>query len=104
MHGRAYYLTTLDAWQHRATSFATSHYVAARGSTILALVEADEAVHEALAHDPDWEALPHPLSQKPISDLAAESLAAFDVAAGATTFDAAEAAARAHPILRYRVF
>jgi len=68
------------------------------------LVEADEGVHLALEDEPTFEALPHPLSQKPISDSAQAALAAHGVAPGATTFDAAEAVARIHPLLRHRVF
>jgi hypothetical protein len=71
---------------------------------ILALVEADEGVHNALAADPEWEALPHPLTNKPVSVAAAAALAAHGVTPGATTFDVAEAVSRAHPILAYRVF
>jgi hypothetical protein len=71
---------------------------------ILTLVEADEGAHLALEDDPAFEALPHPLAQKPISASAQSALAAHGVAPGATTFDAAEALARIHPLLKYRVF
>jgi hypothetical protein len=71
---------------------------------ILVLVEADEGVHLALEDEPAFEALPHPLAQKPISDAAQSALAPHGVAPGATTFDAAEAFARVHPLLRHRVF
>jgi hypothetical protein len=71
---------------------------------IVVLVEADEGAHLALEDDAAFEALPHPLAQKPISDAAQSALAAHGVAPGATTFDAAEAVARAHPLLRHRVF
>jgi hypothetical protein len=71
---------------------------------ILALIEADEGVHLALEGEPAFEALPHPLAQKPISDAAQSALAPHGVAPGATTFDAAEAVARVHPLLRHRVF
>jgi hypothetical protein len=71
---------------------------------ILVLVEADEGAHLALEDEPAFEALPHPLAQKPISQAAQSALAAHGVAPGATTFDAAEAVARVHPLLRHRVF
>jgi len=71
---------------------------------ILVLVEADEGAHLALEDDPAFEALPHPLVQKPISQSAQEALAPHGVGPGATTFDAAEALARVHPLLRHRVF
>jgi hypothetical protein len=71
---------------------------------ILVLIEADEGVHLALESEPTFEALPHPLAQKPISDAAQSALAPHGVAPGATTFDAAEAVARVHPLLRHRVF
>ncbi|MFZ0635823.1 MAG: hypothetical protein WA755_04860 [Candidatus Acidiferrales bacterium] len=116
MHGRTYYLTTLSAWQRHATQFAASHFVHAQSSAaiaavtaandapILALVEADEGVHNSLDADPEWEALPHPLANKPVSDRVASALVSHGVTPGATTFDVADAVARAHPILRYRVF
>ncbi len=71
---------------------------------ILVLIEADEGVHLALEGEPAFEALPHPLAQKPISDAAQSALAPHGVAPGATTFDAAEALARVHPLLKHRVF
>ena len=71
---------------------------------ILVLVEADEGAHLVLEDEPAFEALPHPLAQKPISPAAQSALAAHGVAPGATTFDAAEAVARVHPLLRHRVF
>jgi hypothetical protein len=72
--------------------------------SILVLIEADEGVHLSLDDDPTFEPLPHPLAQKPISDAAQSALAPHGVAPGATTFDAAEALARVHPLLRHRVF
>ena len=114
MHGRTYYLTTLDAWQRSSPRFASSHFahadpsagsLAVPGATmILAFVEADEGVHNALASDPEWEPLPHPLSNKLVSARVAAALAAHGVATDANTFDVAEAISRAHPILRYRVY
>jgi len=74
------------------------------GSRILVLIEADEGVHLSLEDDSAFEALPHPLAQKPISDAAQSALAPHGVAPGATTFDAAEALARIHPLLKHRVF
>jgi len=71
---------------------------------ILVLVEADEGVHLSLEDESAFEALPHPLAQKPISDAAHAALSPHGVAPGATTFDAAEAVARVHPLLRHRVF
>ena len=71
---------------------------------ILVLIEADEGVHLSLEDESAFEALPHPLAQKPISDAAHAALAPHGVAPGATTFDAAEALARIHPLLRHRVF
>jgi hypothetical protein len=71
---------------------------------ILALIEADEGAHLALQDDCDFEQLPHPLSQKPVSEVAVTALAAHGVASGADMFDAAEAVARVHPLLRHRVF
>jgi len=71
---------------------------------IVVLVDADEGVHLALDDDAAFEALPHPFAPKAISHAAHEALAAHGVAPGSTTFDAAEALARAHPLLRPRVF
>ena len=71
---------------------------------ILVLIEADEGVHLSLEDEPAFQPLPHPLAQKPISDAAQAALAPHGVAPGATTFDAAEALARVHPLLRHRVF
>ena len=71
---------------------------------IVVLVDADEGVHLALEDDVAFEALPHPFAPKAISHAAHEALAAHGVAPGSTTFDAAEAIARAHPLLRPRVF
>jgi hypothetical protein len=109
MTGKRYYITTLGDWQRHAARFANSHWLAldptADGATrILVLIEADEGVHLALEDDAAFEALPHPLAQKPISDVAQSALAPHGVAPGATTFDAAEAVARIHPLLRHRVF
>jgi hypothetical protein len=98
-----------DAWQSVAqtaqSSTPLSGNVASGDATpILALVEADEGAHLALEDDASFEALPHPLAQKPISEAAQAALAAHGVASGATTFDAAEAVSRVHPLLRHRVF
>jgi hypothetical protein len=71
---------------------------------ILVLVDADEGVHLALDDDSAFEALPHPFAPRAISHTAHEALASHGVTPGATTFDAAEAVARAHPLLRPRVF
>jgi hypothetical protein len=113
MTGKRYYLTTLGDWQRHAARFANSHFIAldappdspAHDATqIFALVEADEGAHLALEDDAGFEALPHALMQKPISDRAQAALAPFGLAPGATTFDAAEILARFHPLLRHRVF
>jgi len=109
MTGKRYYITTMSCWRHHAARFAHSHYIALGdaeddNAKILVLVEADEGAHLALEDDSACEALPHPLAQKPISDAAQAALAPHGVARGATTFDAAEAAARVHPLLRHRVF
>jgi hypothetical protein len=109
MTGRRYYLARLGDWQRHAARFANSHWlalsdVAGDSAPILALIEADEGAHLALEDDASFEALPHPLSQLPISDAAQAALAQHGVAPGATTFDASEAVARAHPLMRHRVF
>ncbi|MGA9883585.1 MAG: hypothetical protein WBQ34_07695 [Candidatus Acidiferrales bacterium] len=114
MSAKAYYLTTLGDWQRYASRFANSHWLAldhcsggARpddATRILVLVEADEGAHLALEDDAAFEALPHPLAQQPISAAAQAALARLGVAPGSSTFDAAEAAARVHPLLRHRVF
>jgi hypothetical protein len=123
MTGKRYYITTRDAWQQHAGRFANSHWVELGSefgrrvetgtltstgpephAAILVLVEGDEGAHLALEDDPAFEALPHPLGQRPISDSSQAHLAALGVAPGATTFDVAEAVARIHPLLRHRVF
>jgi hypothetical protein len=114
MTGKAYYLTTLGDWHRYAARFTNSHWLAldadpsARllpgSARILVLVEADEGAHLALEDDSAFELLPHPLGQQPISAAAQAALARLGVACGASTFDAAEAAARVHPLLRHRVF
>lgn len=121
MTAKAYYLTTLGDWQRHAGRFANSHWLALdetigdahaqsadaaphAATRILLLVEADEGAHLALEDDAAFEPLPHPLAQRPVSDTVQSELAALGVASGATTFDAAEAASRVHPLLRHRVF
>ena len=111
MTGKRYYITTLGDWQRHAARFSNSHWLAlaadaapSAATPLLVLVEADEGAHLALEDDAAFEALPHPLAQKPISDAAQSALAPHGVAPGATTFDAAEAVARLHPLLRHRVF
>jgi len=76
----------------------------ADATPILVLVEADEGAHLALEDESAFEALPHPLTQKPVSPAAQSALAVHGVAPGATTFEAAEVVARVHPLLRHRVF
>jgi hypothetical protein len=132
MIGKRYYITTLGAWRTHAPRFANSHFIVldapqadAPGTTggagncsapaltadapgdtrpILVLVEGDEGAHLALEDEPAFEALPHPLAQKAISPAAQAALVVHGVAPGATTFEAAEAVARIHPLLRHRVF
>jgi hypothetical protein len=120
MTGKRYYITTLGAWRNHAPRFANSHFivldvpesssaspnatVADDATPILVLVEAGEGAHLALEDEPAFEALPHPLAQKALSPATQAALAAHGVAPGATTFDAAEAVARIHPLLRHRVF
>lgn len=117
MIGKRYYLTTLGSWQRHAHRFANSHWVALGDTSALAarpvlddatpiavLVEADEGAHLALEDDAAFEALPHPLAQQSISTAAQAALAPHGVVPGATTFDAAEALARLHPLLKHRVF
>ncbi len=71
---------------------------------ILVLVEADEGTHGSLEDDAAFEALPHPLAQKAISDGAQAALAVHGVKSGASTFEATEIVASVHPLLRHRVF
>jgi hypothetical protein len=125
MTGKAYYLTTLGALQRYAARLNTSHWLALVPSgepvpaidepdssamalpetaQILVLIEADEGAHLALEADADFQPLPHPLAQRPISPEAQTALAAYGVIASATTFDAAEAVAKFHPLLRHSVF
>jgi hypothetical protein len=104
MTGKRYYITTVEAWQRQAGRFAHSHWVELGPPAILVLVEADEGAHLALEDCAEFEALPHPLAQKSLSEAACAALAVHGVGAGATTFEAAEAAARVHPLLRHRVF
>ena len=111
MAGRLYYLTTLGAWRRHAARFLQSHWIAVEAkdiaddaSKIFVVVDADEGAHAALDDDPDFGALPHPLSQLPISEAGQSALSRFGVPAGANTFEIAEAMARVHPLLRHRVF
>jgi hypothetical protein len=122
MTGKRYYITTRAAWQRHAGRFVNSHWIQlssasgdgdAGGSSlvatepparILVLVEGDEGAHVSLEDDPAFEALPHPLTQKAVSDRVQETLAPLGLAANANTFDVAEAAAQVHPLLRHRIF
>ena len=83
---------------------AANHEQPSVATRIVVLIDADEGVHLALDDDAAFEALPHPFAPKAISHAAHEALAAHGVTPGSTTFDAAEAIARAHPLLRPRVF
>ena len=109
--GRSYYLTTLGAWRRNAARFALSHYVCLGASSppddttqIVVLIEGDEGAHNSLEQDAEWEALPHPLSHKPVSGNLQSALAGQGIAPGATTFDVAESLGRIHPLVRHRVF
>jgi hypothetical protein len=114
MTAKAYYLTSFGAWKRHAPRLANSHWLALdaddaakppnAATRILLLAEGDEGAHLALEDDPAFEPLPHPLAQRPLSSTAQAALANLGIAPGATTFDAAEAAARVHPLLRHRVF
>lgn len=132
MTSKCYYITTLGAWKQQATAFTASHFIILTtpaiengaeseigrpdftvdldvgacedSASIFAFVEADEGAHSMLERNSDFEALPHPLTQKAISSRAQSALAAQGVTVGATTFDVAEAVARIHPLLRHRVF
>ena len=122
MTGKRYYLTTLGAWQRHAPRFVSSHFIILEPSDtteegtpynapvvnnedqIIVFVEADEGAHLALEDEPVFEALPHTLTQKPISNTAHAALAQHGINSGTTTFDAAEVLARVHPLLRHCVF
>jgi hypothetical protein len=111
MSGKLYYLTTLGAWQRHVARFVHSHWLAVEAqhvaddaAKIFVVVDADEGAHAALDDDRDFEALPHPLSDSPISEAGQSLLSGFGVGADANTFEAAEAMARMHPLLRHRVF
>ncbi|MGH9776075.1 MAG: hypothetical protein ACRD50_14140 [Candidatus Acidiferrales bacterium] len=111
MTGRNYYITTLAEWQRMCHCFANSHFIAADpslsltgSSTILALVEADEALHLELEQHAAWEALPHPLAAKPVGQRIARKLAGQGIAPSETAFEVAEKLSRTHPLLRHRVF
>jgi len=109
MQGRTYYITTLESWQREAPRFAASHYIhadpqapATPQTKILAMIETDEGTHNTLSRDPRWQELPHALAGKPIPTAAVEALANHQVSPFATTFEATEAVAKNHPIMKYR--
>lgn len=122
MTGKQYYITTREAWQKHAPRFANSHWIdlgsswrgeaagasvsagAEAPAQILVLVEGDEGAHLALEDDSAFEALPHPLAQRAISERSFAALAFLGVKPTAHTFDVAESAAHIHPLLRHRVF
>lgn len=131
MTGKGYYFATFAAWRRHAARFANSHFVvlnaaasSAPGTSagqqgtpqqtasgaiedetpILLLVEADEGAHLTLEDDPGITPLPQPLAQKSIPEAVQAALAGHGVAPQATTFEAAEALAKIHPLLRHRVF
>ena len=83
---------------------AANHEQPSVATRIVVLIDADEGVHLALDDDAAFEALPHPFAPKAISHAAHQALAAHGVTPGSTTFDAAEAIARVHPLLRPCVF
>lgn len=121
MTGKRYYVTTREAWQRHAARFVNSHWIELGSpcsggdagasdsagteapTRILVLVEGDEGAHLALEDDAAFEALPHPLAVKGISDVSYAALAALGVKPKATTFDVAEIASQVHPLLRHRV-
>jgi hypothetical protein len=111
MTGKLYYLTSLGAWKRHAERFVHSHWIAVaadkaidEASRIFVVVDADEGAHAALEEDSDFEVLPHPLSDKPLSDVSWNALSPLGIGHGDSTFVAAEALARIHPLLRHRVF
>ena len=111
MTGKLYYLTSVGAWKRYAERFVHSHWIATGtnevindASRIFVVVDADEGAHAALEDDPDFETLPHPLSDRPLSDASLQALAPLGIGHGDSTFVAAEALARIHPLLRHRVF
>jgi hypothetical protein len=67
----------------------TDEPVTSDGTPVIVLVEADEGARLALEDDTAFEALPHPLGQKPISQSARAAFASHDVLYGATTFNVA---------------
>lgn len=121
VRGKSYYLTTLGEWRRKAHRFHSSHFVQARfssaaghslegadaaaaTSSVLVLVEGDEGMHNELQGDPGWESLPHPLGNRAVSERVVAALVGHGVREGATTYEVAEAMARAHPVMRYQVF
>ncbi len=71
---------------------------------ILVLVEADEGTHGSIEDDRSFEPLPHPLSDRPISTSARAALKGQGIGADDSMFNVTETVARAHPLLRHRVF
>jgi hypothetical protein len=129
MTGKRYYVTTLGEWKQSAASFTSSHWFAlpslrdAGGETvadlgkdcpasqsildatsILALIEGDEGTHGMLDEHPRFEALPHPLSSKPLTEAVRALLAVHGVKAGASTLEVTDVIARYHPLLRHSVY
>jgi len=109
--GKLYYLTSIGAWKRHAERFAHSHWITTEAkeviddaSRIFVVVDADEGAHAALEDNPEFEPLPHPLSDRPLSDSSLEALTPMGIGRGDSTFVAAEALARIHPLLRHRVF
>jgi hypothetical protein len=131
MTGKSYYITTFAHWKRRVADFTNSHWYVLNeagsgangevldvkatasqtqpnepreGARMLVLIEADERTHAALGDDKSFEALPHPLSQRPISSSAQSLLAPLGIPTASTTFQAIEAIASIHPLLSHRVF
>jgi hypothetical protein len=111
MQCRCYYLTTLSEWTSKSAQFTASHYIladlnraATPGTRILVIVEADEGAHNSLSQDSNWQELPHPLSPRMIPANVADELSSHGVTTFNTMFEALEAIAMSHPILRHRVF
>lgn len=128
MTGRRYYLITRAAWLRHALHCMESHFLmleqtgqgnpiteggaevgvsklrSSGGTSVLALITADEAAHIALESDAECEVLPHPLSRSPISERVVAALAPFGVIPGDDTFTVSEKLARVNPLLRHRIF
>ena len=123
MTGKLYYITTIGDWKRCAEVFANSHWITLEAPAaasaesadvgsceigesirIIVLIETDEGIHGMLEGDAAFEALPHPLSPKPISDVTRLALASRGIANAVSTFEATEALGQIHPLLKARIF